>query len=246
MGKKNKNLGDTSVDDASIFGEDESDSEAAAPGLLDELKPEGESAEVQEGDEAKKPEGEPEESIPGEATDSSTDDHGAPVAEPEAATAPAAEVEANQEGDKADSELAPKSTDEKAEHAPSAHTPAELEPSQNETVNVEPAVEAKEDRANALSQADGHADEQSEEKPDEIPSFSALHDDVSELAEHLGVKVLDEMRKAGDALTPAVSKLHGIEKELHKLGDEARARFTFAKAKAVEAMGALERLFKRG
>lgn len=232
MGKKNKNLGDTSVDDASIFGEDESDNEAAAPGLLDELKPEGESAEVQEGDEAKKPEGEPEESIPGEATDSSTDDHGAPVAEPE--------------GDKADSELAPKSTDEKAEHAPSAHTPAELEPSQTETVNVEPAVEAKEDRANALSQADGHADEQSEEKPDEIPSFSALHDDVSELAEHLGVKVLDEMRKAGDALTPAVSKLHGIEKELHKLGDEARARFTFAKAKAVEAMGALERLFKRG
>jgi hypothetical protein len=95
--------------------------------------------------------------------------------------------------------------------------------------------------------AEPTADAAPAEAAPEIPAdFGELHGDVKELGEHLGADAIDELKKAGNALTPAVSKLHGIEAKFEHLGDEAKARFIHAKTMVVNAMGALERLFKRG
>lgn len=142
-------------------------------------------------------------------------------------------VDAAPEGD------APKVTDEKAEGTDIA-PPVEAAPVEGDDKEAE-APESKPADAPAASSTESAAPAPSE--PDE---FGDLHEDVSELGEALGSEAMDELKKAGNALTPAVSKLHGIEAKLEKLSDEAKARFTFAKQQVINAMGALERIFKRG
>lgn len=255
----------------------EIDAEDAAPGLLDQSGPHDQTEAATEtahtasedtvdagmaSAEAPKGTSEPE---PVESETPGTD-------VPELNQEPAVAAPSNPQADEG---LAPKLTDEKATLAATDHTPAELEPSQSETLNVEPAPEAKDEdvikdapeaQAPAVQAALGVAPsapaEAPADKPAEAPAapatesaapaesepaaFGDLQSDVSELAEHLGSEAIDEMKKAGDALTPAVSKLHGIEEKLEKLGDEAKARFVHAKTMLVNAMGALERLFHRG
>lgn len=171
--------------------------------------------------------------------------------------------------------LAPKTTDEKATLAATDHTPAELEPSQANTPNAEPAPSEKDEdvikdapeaQSQVVNAALGTAVAAPVEAPQDVPAtrvdepklevsapeqeapadFGDLHGDVSDLAEHLGSEAIDELKKAGNAMTPAVQKLHGIEAKLEHLGDEAKARFVHAKMMLVNAMGALERLFSRG